>query len=104
MITTNAFVDGILKFASMDVLPKMPNGMSKFLGYMALGAVQRNPMSVLTPYMDLMKMVGIMHDDMIDTDLLKTALECGFKQQSSVTIAGFRFTADDIPSLMKYFA
>lgn len=102
MITTHAFMADIINFISAEVLAKMPNGMNKFIGYVGLGAVQKNPEAVFCPYIDMMRTVGIVRNDSVDVDMLKDALENGFRQQPNLTVAGFSFCSSDLPVLIKY--
>lgn len=101
MIPMKNIVDGVTLFATNDVIPKMPNGLGKFLAYAAVGAMRnQNPDNVIGPYRDMLTAVGILEGDMVNEIALKDALKEAFSNVPTVSFGGFTFDSADKEKLL----
>lgn len=85
------------------MLPKMPIGINKFLGYLGLGAVMNNVHEIITPYIDIAKKVTIIDENNnVDLKKLHIALDYAFDNMSSISLMGFTFTKADVIPFMNF--
>lgn len=74
----------------------------KFLMYAALGAARANSGSLLAPYMDGLKMVGVVDTEgMVCTDALHMAMDNAFANVPTFSALGFNFTQADAAELLR---
>lgn len=102
-ISIQQALDGFSTFASQDVIATMPNGMTKFLALMAVGAMKANPWAILKPYEPVLKSMGVISQDgdTVDVDILRKSMDEAFGQMPNFSWMGFNFTIDDANRLVQ---
>lgn len=101
-IALDQAVNGVASYAELDVLPLLPNGKKKLFAYMAVAGFRRNPMLILKPYEQYLKMFGVLSEDgkMIDIDALAENFKSAFEKVPSVELLGFTFDSQDVDKLV----
>ena len=94
-------VNGVVSFLSSEA-SKIRSMQDKFLMYAALGAVKANPCATVGKYVETLEMLGVVSDDMVDLDTLKSALESAFANVPNFNALGFTFTESDVPVLLRH--
>ena len=92
-------VDTFIGYMSEQVA-KIPKGIERFLGFLALGGLKNNPSSIISKIRPWMEMAGILTDNMVDVRTAKAALDMAFANVPNVSYFGFTFTSDDVDALI----
>lgn len=103
MKTMQQLADGVTDYLLNDALPAMPNGLSKFLAYAAVGAMKgRDPIALVAPYMQMLQAVGLTDSTgQVDEVALKAAMDTAFTNQPTVSLMGFTFDSTDKDKLYR---
>lgn len=81
------------------LIPQLKNNLNRF----AIGALLGSGALRAESMKSQLELMGIMHDDDIDTVKLASALTEGFRQAPEVSFYGFRFNKDDADALLREF-
>lgn len=97
------FENKLLSYISEEMLPKMPNNLNKFLGYMTVGALTTKMDNILQPYMNMAKKINVIDEQgQIDLDALDKALCYAFDNIPTINLWNFTFTKSDVPHFISY--
>lgn len=100
IVSMQKAVDSAIAYLSQEA-SKITSVQDKFIMYAALGAAKANSGSLIAPYMDRLRMVGIVNaDGFVDTSVIRSAMDCAFSNVGSVGALGFTFNQADADSVL----
>lgn len=81
---------------------QIPSMRDKFIMYAALGAAKANPANLLAPYMNVLRMVGVVDEQgMVCTDAIRSAMDSAFANVPTFSALGFDFSQADAAELLR---
>lgn len=92
-------VDAFIAYMSEQVA-KVPKDFTKWLGFGGLAAIKFNPNPLKEKVAPYLEMFGILHDGMVDIEMLKTVLDSAFKNVPRITYLNFTFDVSDADGLI----
>lgn len=98
-ISLDNAIDRFISYMS-DQVATIPKIGDRFLGFAALGSLRSNPAMLVNRIKPWGEMAGIIADGMVDTDMLRAALNTAFGNVPRVSYFGFTFTSDDAAALL----
>lgn len=81
---------------------QIPSMGDKFLMYAALGAARSSSAQLLGPYMNTLRMVGVVDEQgMVCTDAIRAAMTNAFANVPTFSALGFNFTQSDAEDVLR---
>lgn len=100
-ISINDAADAVIGFLSVEVA-KVANLRDRFLMFAALGAVKKDPSSIVNAYRPMLRSVGVIDDEgMVSVQSVKAALEMAFSNVPRFDWMGFTFTREDAAEILR---
>lgn len=74
----------------------------RFIMFAALGAAKANPANLLGPYMNALRMVGVVDEQgMVCTEAVRSAMQNAFANVPSFSALGFTFSQADAEEFLR---
>lgn len=98
-ISIDKAIDGFVAFMA-DQVASIPKDIERWKGFAVLGVIKCKPRAAIDALKPLAEKIGLIHDDKIDVDVMKSALEMAFSRVPEVEFFNFKFNAEDVKALM----
>ena len=100
LITIEKAVDGFIGFMA-DQVASIPKDIERWKGFALLGMLKSKPRAALDALKPMMEKIGLLHNGMVDLDVLKSALDMAFNNVPEVEFFNFKFSAEDSKALFE---
>ena len=92
-------VDTFIAFMSEQVA-KVPKDFAKWLGFGGLAAIKFNTRPLKEKVAPYLEMFGVLHDGIIDIEMLEKVLDSAFENVPKLTYLNFTFDVSDADGLI----
>lgn len=99
-ISIDKAIDGFVGFMA-DQVANIPKDIERWKGFAVLGVLKSKPRAAIDALKPMAEKIGLIHDDKIDVDVMKSALDMAFGNVPEVEFFNFKFNAEDVKALME---